>query len=188
VFCARCGQQIPDASVICPQCGLGASLNLTPATSGPVQATILATEQISTPPAPNFMPATTIQPKQKEVGGWLMFFCILLIVVVPVAVMVMAWSGDFGIEVLFNIAWAAFGVLVGAMLWNVHSRAFLLLWIYFAMAALIIVMAVVNLATAEEGVTAHDSILVFRSIIYCTTWFLYFKRSDRVRATFGRNL
>jgi hypothetical protein len=134
------------------------------------------------------MPATTIQQKQKEVGGWLMFFCILLIVVVPIAVMVMAWSGDFGMEILFNIAWAAFGVLVGAMLWNIHSHAFLLLWIYFGMTALIIALAVVNLATAEEGATAHDAILVFRSIIYCITWFLYFKRSDRVRATFGRNL
>lgn len=123
-----------------------------------------------------------------EVGGWLMFFCILLVVIVPIGVMVIAWSGEFGIDVIFNIAWAAFGVLVGAMLWNVHPRAFVLLWIYFGMTALIIVLAVVNIATAESVAAVHDVVLVFRSVIYCLAWFLYFKRSERVKATFGRNL
>ncbi|HEY3767464.1 MAG TPA: DUF2569 family protein [Candidatus Angelobacter sp.] len=138
--------------------------------------------------SPNLTPAIELPRKPKEVGGWLMFFCILLILVVPIAVMAMAWSGDFGIEIVFNIAWAAYGVLVGAMLWNVHPRAFLLLWIYFGMTALMVALAVFNLATNEEGATAHDSILVFRSVIYSVAWFLYFKRSERVKATFGRNL
>ena len=123
-----------------------------------------------------------------EVGGWLMFFCILLVVIVPIGVMVITWSGEFGIDVIFNIAWAAFGALVGAMLWNVHPRAFVLLWIYFGMTALIIVLAVVNIATAESVTAVHDVVLVFRSVIYCLAWFLYFKRSERVKATFGRNL
>jgi Protein of unknown function (DUF2569)/zinc-ribbon domain len=182
MFCARCGEQIPDSSAICPQCGREASLNHIVAPSIPAPTTPAA-EQFNTPLTQSFIPR-----RQQEVGGWLMFFCILLIVVVPVFVMAMAWSGDFGIEAMFNIAWAAFGVLVGAMLWNVHPRAFVLLWIYFGMTALIIVLTIVNLATAEEGATAHDSVLVFRGIIYFIAWFLYFKRSERVKATFGRNL
>jgi hypothetical protein len=34
----------------------------------------------------------------------------------------------------------------------------------------------------------HEIILIFRSAIYFIAWFLYFKRSDRVKTTFGRNL
>ncbi|HEX4604238.1 MAG TPA: DUF2569 family protein [Candidatus Angelobacter sp.] len=117
-----------------------------------------------------------------------MFFCILVIVVVPLFVMATAWSSDIGLEFVFNLAWAAFGILLGAMLWNVHQSAFLLLWIYFGMTALILVLAIVNLATADSGATVHDSVLLFRSIIYGAAWFIYFKRSERVRATFGRNL
>lgn len=117
-----------------------------------------------------------------------MFFCILLTVIIPLFVLVMAWSGDFGIEFLFNIGWAAFGVLVGFMIWNVQQQAFIWLWIYFGMTALLIGFAVVNLVSAEQGVPIHDSILIFRSAIYSVAWFLYFKRSDRVKTTFGRNL
>lgn len=56
------------------------------------------------------------------------------------------------------------------------------------MTALIIVLAMVNLVTAEEGATDRDFILIFRSTIYSFVWFFYFKRSARVKATFGRNL
>jgi hypothetical protein len=188
MFCARCGEQIPDACEICPQCGREANLSPQSGPSAVVQAAFPAPEQIGALSSPNFAPAAVLPLKQKEVGGWLMFFCILLILVVPIAVMAMAWSGNLGIEVVFNIAWAAYGVLVGAMLWNVRPRAFLLLWIYFGMTALIVALAVFNLATREDGATTQDSILVFRSIIYSVVWFLYFKRSDRVKATFGRNL
>ena len=117
-----------------------------------------------------------------------MFFCILLTVIIPLFVLVMAWSGDFGFEFLFNIGWAAFGALVGFMIWSVQQRVFVLLWIYFGMTALLIALAFVNLVSAEQGIPLHDSILVFRSAIYCVAWFLYFKRSDRVKTTFGRNL
>jgi hypothetical protein len=188
VFCARCGQQIQDTSEICPLCGREATLSNISPTSVPIQGAIPAARQLNASPSPNLGPISPLLPKPKEVGGWLMFFCILLTVISPLVVLVMAWSGDLGVEFLFNIGWAAFGALVGFMIWNVQQQAFLLLWIYFGITALLIGFAVVNLLSAEQGVPIHDSILMFRSAIYCVAWFLYFKRSERVKKTFGRNL
>jgi hypothetical protein len=181
MFCARCGQQIPDASEICQVCGREATLI-------PSSPPFVTTQPFSNSPALNFTPAATPLSKQKEVGGWLMFFCILLTLVNPIYVLVMAWSGDYGIEFLFNIVWAAFGALVGRMVWGVQQRVFPLLWIYFGITALRIALAVANFISAEERVPVQEFILVFRSAIYSIAWFLYFKRSDRVKETFGRNL
>jgi hypothetical protein len=153
-----------------------------------MQGAIPTAGQLNASPLPNLGSTSPLLPKPKQVGGWLMFFCILLTVIIPLFVLIMAWSGDFGMEFLFNIGWAAFGALIGFMIWSVQQRVFLLLWIYFGMTALLIALAVVNLASAEQGIPIHDSILVFRSTIYCVAWFLYFKRSDRVKTTFGRNL
>jgi hypothetical protein len=144
--------------------------------------------QLNASRLPNSGSTSPLSPKPKQIGGWLMFFCILLTVIIPLVVLAMAWSGDTGMEFLFNIGWAAFGALIGFMIWSVQQRVFLLLWIYFGMTALLIALAVFNLASAEERVPIRDSILVFRSAIYSVAWFLYFKRSARVKETFGRNL
>jgi uncharacterized membrane protein YvbJ len=99
MFCARCGQQIPDASEICPQCGREATLI-------PPSSPSVTTPQLSNSSAPNFMPAATLPRKRKEVDGWLMFFCILLIVIAPLFVMFMAWSAEPGPDNASYIVWA----------------------------------------------------------------------------------
>jgi len=118
----------------------------------------------------------------------LLVFCILLTVVAPFAVLIWAWSSQFEPESIVNIVWAAFGVVVGMMVWNVHRSAFVLLWIYFGATLLVFALAIVGLAQADEAVDPRDGILLFRSLIYTVAWFIYFKKSDRVQATFGRNL
>ena len=120
--------------------------------------------------------------------GWLLVFCILLILVNPAAVFLLAWSSGFGEESLVYLAWAAFGFVVGAMLWNVHRAIFVLLWIYFGTTLLIDVLAIVGMATSEEKVSSSEITLTLRGLIYTVVWFLYFKKSDRVQATFGKNL
>jgi hypothetical protein len=188
LFCARCGEQIPTASEICPLCGRETTLKPISSTSVALQRTIPTVGQLNALPQPNLGAISPLKPKLKEVGGWLMFFCILLTVIIPLFVLLMAWSGDFGMEFLFNIGWAAFGVLTGFVIWSRQQRVFRLLWIYFGITAVLIALAVVNLVSTKDGVPMHDSILVFRSAIYCVAWFVYFKRSDRVKTTFGRNL
>jgi uncharacterized protein DUF2569 len=188
LFCARCGQQIPDATEICPLCGREASIHLNPPPAAPAPMAAPAPAQIKWPnEAETTMPPAR-QPRLRGVGGWLLVFCILLTVVAPLAVFVSAWRGGFEADDIVNIAWAAFGFVVGMMVWNVHRHAFVLLWIYFGLTVLIFALAIISLALADEAAEPRDSILLFRSLIYTVAWFVYFKKSDRVQATFGRNL
>jgi len=137
---------------------------------------------------PILMSAAVPSANRKEVGGWLMFFCILLIVVDPLFVMLIAWSAEPGPDNASYIVWAGLGITVGIMIWNLYRHSFVWLWIYFGITALLLVMRIADLAFVESNQNFHEIALTFRSAIYSIAWFLYFKRSDRVKRTFGRNL
>lgn len=134
------------------------------------------------------MPAGMLPRKRKEVGGWLMFFCILLIVIAPLVVMLMVWSGESDPDNASYILWAAYGLVVGIMIWNLYRHSFVLLWIYFGITALLIAVRVADFIVLVPNRNFHEITLIFRRTIYWVAWFLYFKRSDRVKTTFGRNL
>ena len=81
----------------------------------------------------------------------------------------------------------AFGIVVGIFVWNVRPVAFTLLWFYFGLVGAFAVLGIIGSALdAEEG--AKGLVVSIRSLGYVFVWFLYFRRSERVRATFGRNL
>ncbi len=83
MFCARCGEQIPDASEICPLCGREATIKLEPRPA--VGQTNVAFE-----PSPSAIPleASSGIRRSKPVGGWLLFFCIVLVILGPVSALV----------------------------------------------------------------------------------------------------
>ena len=188
MFCARCGEHIPDSSVTCPLCGREASLHVDQQAAGPAAAAAPAPEKIQRPDEPQTISLPARQPGLKGVDGWLLVFCILLILVNPLAVFLLAWSTGFGEESLFYLVWAIYGFVVGVMLWSVHRAIFVLLWIYFGITLLIDGLAIVGMATSEEKASGSEITLTLRGLIYTVVWFLYFKKSDRVQATFGKNL
>ena len=51
-----------------------------------------------------------------------------------------------------------------------------------------LVLGFVGMALSDDSASFNQIMLTFRTLIYTVAWFIYFKRSDRVRATFGRNL
>src|SRR5262245_35677724 len=75
MFCARCGQQIPDASQTCPLCGREASIQLQPRA--------MADLSPLTPPAVPSFPVA--RQDLQGVRGWLLFFCIVTGVLTPLA-------------------------------------------------------------------------------------------------------
>lgn len=190
MFCARCGQQIPGASEICPLCGREATLKLDPPPAIPaaVPATAVAPGQIQWPVEPAVIRPPMRRPDLKGVGGWLLFFCISLTLLTPLLTLVIMWSSNFGPEGMIDLALTAFGVVVGIMIWNVHPRAFLLLWIFFGLMALLLVLGIAASFISSEEQSPNQIVPLFRGLIYIIVWFLYFKKSDRVQATFGRNL
>jgi hypothetical protein len=188
VFCAKCGQQIPESSDICPLCGREATFKMGSLPTVPAFGSVPAPGEIIWPDKSQKISLPAGRPGMKRIGGWLLFFCIMLTVLAPITVLIQAWTGDIGAEGLFEVAWAAFGALVGVMTWNVNPRAFLLLWIYFGITLGFLVLGFVGMALSDDSASFNQIMLTFRTLIYTVAWFIYFKRSDRVRATFGRNL
>ncbi|HWG39836.1 MAG TPA: DUF2569 family protein [Candidatus Acidoferrales bacterium] len=190
MFCARCGQQIPDASEICPLCGREATLKLDPPPAMPTAtpAAAAAPGQIQWPAEPAVIGPPMRRPDLKGVGGWLMFFCISLTLLSPLFMAARVWGDGMGLVSMIDIAVTAFGMVVGIMLWNVHPRAFLLLWIYFGLLAFFLVLGIAGSFVGSEEQNPNQFVLLFRGLIYVIVWFSYFKKSDRVQATFGRNL
>ncbi len=186
MFCARCGEQIPDASELCPLCGRETTIQLQPqpaAVRQPNTSAVLAQPQLTTP---------SISSRDRGlqgVGGWLLFFCIALIILGPLATFaeVMSLSNIDAAGMILEFARAGFGIVVGIFLWNVRPVAFTLLWVYFAFVALMGILGIIGFAVLEQK-RPEDLTVSVRALIYVVVWFLYFHQSKRVRVTFGRNL
>jgi hypothetical protein len=140
-------------------------------------------------PQPVTSPISSRNRELQGVGGWLLFFCIALIILGPLVtlVQVMNLPNVDALGMILEFARAALGIVVGILLWNVRPIAFTLLWIYFGFVALMAVLGIIGFAVLEQK-RPEDLIVSVRALIYVTIWFLYFRKSERVRATFGRNL
>jgi hypothetical protein len=184
MFCARCGEQIPDASQICPLCGREATLNVPPPPPLPAAAPAVAPAHIQWPDEPRQIGPPMRRPDLKGVGGWLLFFCIARTVLSPLLTAIALADRGFN---MIDLAFTGFGVFVGIMVWTVNASAFVLLWIYFALSAALLLLAIA--AVALSG-APNPQILgrLFFALIFTILWFFYFQKSDRVQATFGKNL
>jgi len=181
MFCARCGQQIPEASEICPLCGREANIQLPPQPSSLGAVTGVGPAPVSNGYAPGL----------KGVGGWLFFFCISTSILTPLFSLP-------GLERLvavrspwafYNLAIIVFSVVVGVSVWRVSPDAIPLLRAYFAT---IVIWEALRISTVV--IVMHNSSFDLsmnyrvRTLVWSIVWAAYFHRSQRVRATFGRNL
>src|SRR5262245_33547566 len=81
MFCARCGQQIPDASQLCPLCGREPHITLQAAPAPPAAPALGAGD--------TSVASTISVPKDKpSVGGWLLLFCVSQVLLRPLLVLV----------------------------------------------------------------------------------------------------
>ncbi|MBZ5532173.1 MAG: DUF2569 family protein [Acidobacteriia bacterium] len=193
MFCARCGQQIPDASELCPLCGREAVLHLPPSSPSDPLA------------APHASPQ--VQPRARVafgggpigVGGWLLFFCITITILSPVAIfsqsaaLIRRRGLQTSTGTLIYVARAAYGIVVGIFLWMGHPVAMFLLRIYFAILSFSILIAILfvvlaGLRGANPVAISESAAPVMQLTAYVLIWASYFLKSVRVRNTYGRNL
>jgi hypothetical protein len=183
VFCARCGEQIPDASETCPLCGREPSIHIDPPAPLPPVSYPRATAQT--------LPAV-IGPS--GVGGWLLLFCVILTILAPLPMLMRASTGwRFIPRYLFDDLRLLYGIVVGGALWAKQPISLMLLRIYFIIAAAAAVLGVLNLIATALRI--HMSLLrmpgftpVLEYVGITLLWFAYFRRSVRVRNTYGSNL
>lgn len=154
-------------------------------------------------------PATAAVGAPRGVGGWLMFFCIGLVILSPLSTlgrMGQAWETVRPVMesfpslrtavVLENVAYVAIlcaGVLAGSRIWagspngRTIARNYLLGRAVLGIGATIIAALIVQDLPTEvsDAVTAAAVQSTLTEVLLCGTWWLYFKYSRRVRNTYG---
>jgi Protein of unknown function (DUF2569) len=138
------------------------------------------TDAVETPPGPC------------GVGGWLLFFCILAVVVNPlVALLSVARLTATGptVAVMAKVAMVAMGcgasllgILAGIRVWRVSPWALNAVTIYLL--SLVLVPLADLVIAARVGLTVDTPALV-RSVGFAVVWAAYFSMSKRVKNTFA---
>jgi len=184
VFCARCGEQIPDASETCPICGREASIQIHP--PAPLPA-------VSHPRSAAVTLPVIVGPS--GVGGWLLFFCIGLTIFAPLTILMQAAAGSrFSTAYMFYDVRVLYGMVVGATLWLKQPISLMLLRVYFIIAGAAAGLGALSVVAAAIGTHASLFLLVprftgaFVPVGITVLWFAYFRKSARVRNTYGSNI
>ncbi len=208
MFCRKCGAKIPDDSHFCVKCGAGViAPNATSASStGTALAVAPALEPslLAKTPDDSTMPPSseksaaansvgtpsTVDPL-KGIRGWLLLFCLGIVFVQPLVLIV---ASDTAFEAVFNLLLGAFSLYAGICLWRVRPNALRLVKVYFVLvlsiATLAILASVVTTHSAPSSETPQTNVLTdgARMLIGVAIWWSYFKKSKRVKATYGANL
>jgi hypothetical protein len=128
------------------------------------------------------------------VRGWLLLFCVGAAILSPLFLLAEAAenAGD-PVTVVFDIALAGFSVFTGISLWRVSSYALSLVKAYFITFLVIGFLGLLG-SLVPKGHSVADPefaetlLGAVRPIVFVMIWWSYFKKSQRVRLTFGRNL
>lgn len=193
MYCTACGSQNPDVGSYCFNCGkplMSQGDGLTGAAVAPVVEVTQPTPPLSAAAQPADSEGEHLRSEHPElvgVNGWLGWFCIVLIIISPI-VMVINVCFEFSAYSLVDLSFAALSVYTGVCLWKVSPRALkltkILLIIQFCIGALLLVVQLV----VESSNATHRDPSAARTLVGSVMWFWYFKKSKRVRATFGSNI
>jgi hypothetical protein len=143
----------------------------------------------------------------KGVKGWLLFFCVSLTILAPLATLGqlgMEWNETAPyftrfpslhtavmLETLMSIGLMAFSIYAGSALWSVKPKAvkiaknYLLTMLAYSIVSPFVIIGVADLpSAATSAMTAEGAKQAFRGLIGFAIWFTYLNRSKRVRATY----
>ncbi len=184
MFCARCGQHIPDAIEICPLCGREASLSLIPQPAADFPLT-----------SKTVLPLSVASQEPNGIGGWLLFYCLTLTLLSPAYLLLYFSMMPYRVVTIYSligILRGFLGVVVGILLWMRRPVALFLLRGYFIYIAAGLLLSALEIARSmmrtSSPILAGSGFAVLVSTGITILWFLYFRRSVRVRNTYGANL
>jgi hypothetical protein len=138
-------------------------------------------------------------------GGWLLLFCIGTAILSPLELLaeaILRPLGPLDIAILrplglLNVALTALAIYTGVALWRVRPNALGLVKAYFISLVCWAVLEVISGLSAQQSaqisyinyeVAGREVAGGVAQIITVVIWWFYFKKSKRVKATFGRNL
>lgn len=176
--------------------------------------TVLGVSQPPPPPVSTFSaPAAQTLTKSSDgptgVGGWLVFFCVGLTILSPLFSLGQMVSGWEEAEPAFSrfptiksvliwenlgsIAILIYGFIVGCMIWSGSpqgrniARRFLLIRLFGFIGVEVVALLIMGDLPSEVVAAGIGGVVgaLFREGVYFTIWWLYFKKSKRVRNTYG---
>lgn len=167
-----------------------------------MSASVAAPVIVQTSPTPS--PVATIQstaceverirtehPELIGVGGWLLWFCIVTTVIAPV-INVASILSDPSVYSVIDMALVAYMIITGVNLWRLTGRALrltkVLLAIQFWFGIVLFIIQIASSNTESTSGTSSSDTAGFRMLITSIIWWFYFKKSKRVKATFGKTI
>ena len=164
----------------------------------------------TSPPHLATPPATVAQPVDPTgVGGWLAFFCFGLTILSPLLVlgsMGTSWSQAEPAFVRFptiktvllwenfcSIVLLIYGFIVGFIIWSGNprgrsiARQFLLIRLFGFIGMEVVALLMMSDLPSEvvAGGVGGVVVAVFQVLVYFLVWWFYFKKSKRVKNTYG---
>jgi hypothetical protein len=134
-----------------------------------------------------------------SVGGWLLFFCVVLTLVLPISIVyqmitVLQSAPDVAsfIYALVYLAVAVFSFASGLLLWRARPNAvttaklFLLAQVAFAL-ALYIKSLLASGANSPDSAQSLAMGILIRPVLFAIVWYSYLTKSKRVQATYSRD-
>jgi hypothetical protein len=170
MFCSNCGQPVSTGQPFCSSCGSAQRIEQ-------------GTRAI--PNAYSFSPKGEHQLLQ--VGGGILFFCVIQVVFG--AVLLFNHHSGTPMENWLSRLFTLFGIVVAIFLAFRMNYALDLLKTYLFTSMLFNSIVIFqHFSAPNAGFGNLDTGLPFRQIVIATIWFLYFRNSLRVKATYGRNI
>lgn len=145
-----------------------------------------------------------------EVGGWLLFFCVALVIMVPLYALVKFvpdlqdmmpyYHVDRYVKhyvianFIYNTAVIVYGMVTGVLIWMGHPKgraiARCYLGIYYVVSfAYMLHMVILHYRyTSTNALIAYYIGVFFWQTIGFIVWWLYFNKSQRVKLTYGEEL
>ncbi|MBU3978521.1 DUF2569 domain-containing protein [Patescibacteria group bacterium] len=137
------------------------------------------------------------KPKFKKIGGWLLGFCLILIVITPMATIINLVSAYEEnalrlIEILVNAGLAVFSVYAGILLWQIRPEAVkvtkIFLIVNWALRSMFAYWDIIRLITNKVASTSPQwldaSLSAIGPMIFLAIWMAYLDRSERVKETY----
>lgn len=182
MFCCKCGTWLGVNTQPCPHCG--EPVVSTPTTTAAFGSAI---------PADRVALLRQQRPDLVGIGGWLFLFCLGTAIIAPIS-LVNAFRFAPPERKLQYVCLAALYCFSGMWVWMRKPTALTVVKVLFIAIVAFGVYNIAQIVLRTNGLDARSprvELLGFANmqrIIWAGIWYLYFKYSKRVLATFGENL
>jgi hypothetical protein len=203
MFCPECGRQNADLNRYCLNCGRslpenqqqGSPVDLT----GALAAMAGSNSPLGAKPVCNLTNDPEIEnlrlqhPELIGVGGWLWWFCFQITILAPIVMLYehSSFSSSVdNVDGIVAIVFVIFQVITGVSLrslrpWALRLTKILLIG-QFCFGIILIALQGYGAYSASQADDPFKDPSGTKHVAGAIIWFLYFKLSKRVRATYGR--